>query len=62
MDPSKAELLLEGNVCFKKKVTIHSSDAVLWIVTVFLKQTLFFPTQCSSLGVFTNKKIGNKKD
>ena len=28
------------NVCFKKTVTIHSSHAVLWIVTVFLKQTL----------------------
>ena len=27
------------NVCFKKTVTIHSSDIVLWIVTVFLKQT-----------------------
>ena len=27
-------------VCFKKTVTIHSSHAVLWIVTVFLKQTL----------------------
>ena len=28
------------NVCFKKTVTIHSSDIVLLIVTVFLKQTL----------------------
>ena len=27
--------------CFKKMVTIHSSHKVLWIVTVFLKQTLY---------------------
>ena len=28
------------NVWFKKTVTIHSSDTVLWIVTFFLNQTL----------------------
>ena len=28
------------NVCFKKTVTIHSIVSVLWIVTVFLEQTL----------------------
>ena len=53
MDPSKAELLLEGNVCFKKKVTIHSSDAVLWIVTVFLKQTLDGFALCIPKGTST---------
>ena len=27
-------------VCFKKTVTIHSTVSLLWIVTIFLKQTL----------------------
>ena len=32
--------LQANNVWFKKTVTIHSSDTVLWIVIVFLNQTL----------------------
>ena len=32
--------VLNTKVCFKKTLTIHNSDTVLWIVTVFLKQTL----------------------
>ena len=31
---------IQNNVCFKKIVTIQSSDTLLWIVTVFLKQKL----------------------
>ena len=31
------ELKLCCNVCFKKTVTIHSSDTVLWIVKVFFE-------------------------
>ena len=33
-------ILCSSNVWFKKTVTIHSRDTVLWIVTVFLNQTL----------------------
>ena len=42
------------NVCFKKTVTIHSTVSQLWIVTVFLKQTLItvFPRIVSSLEYF----------
>ena len=30
------------NVCFKKTVIIHSSDTVLWIVTVFFETDVRF--------------------
>ena len=34
------------NVCFKNTVTIHSTVWLLWIVTVFLKQTLDIISHC----------------
>jgi hypothetical protein len=41
LDPTKGPfindvtIMAASNVLFKKTVTIHSSDTVLWIVTVF---------------------------
>ena len=48
---------IEHNVCFKKTVTINSTVSLLWIVTVFLKQT--FDTS-SKLLYFANQQVLKK--